>query len=57
MAAEADEPVEVRRPEQEPADDHDDDGWPTLSELDLGVCVMESVIAGAARAGRGAREP
>jgi hypothetical protein len=56
VAAEADEPVEVRGPEQEPADDHDD-GWPTLSELDLEVCVMESVIAGAARAGRGGREP
>jgi hypothetical protein len=57
VAAEADEPVEVRGPEQEPADDHDDDGWPTLSELDLGVCAMESVIAGAARAGRSGREP
>ena len=45
MGAQGDEPVEANVAEQAP-DDEDGEGWPSLSELDLDVCV-KSAIPGA----------
>ena len=45
MAAQVDEPAEANVAEQAP-DDTDGDGWPSLSELDLDVCVMKSALPG-----------
>lgn len=51
-----DEPAEPDIPEQAP-DDEDEDGWPTLSPLELDVCVSQAAIPGIERPHDWPRQP